>query len=489
LQRAGWQDAARAEIRVAALARLDTWPYRHRAGDIMRTPPLIAPAKAALSQIVDLLFEHGASSAFIDLGSGYGIITERDMLRAFRQAGPGAADRPAGSLASAPLECVADEAFLYEAIGRMRRRNFRHLGVVDSSGKLVGALSQRDMLRLRADAAVALTDGIGEAAGVLALATVWRNLTGAVRGLIAEEADPRDAAAIISGEVCALTRRAAELAVRELNEAAPLKFCLMVLGSAGRGESLLAMDQDNAIVFEDGGSGAGSGEWLDRFAVRMNAILDEVGVPLCKGGVMARNLVWRKSSSEWRRQIAAWLSRSEREDVINADIFFDAVPVYGEATLGEELLRDAAAAAKASQLFLKLMSRNAALVDSPFGWFGRWRLEDGRFDLKKDGLLPVFSVARVLALQHGNSQRSTPARLEAVRDRVDAHRELIGRLLEAHRIVLGTILAQQLLDIERGVPPSNRVDPHQLSEVAVERLRWALGEIANVGDLLDIPPA
>jgi len=245
------------------------------------------------------------------------------------------------------------------------------------------------------------------------------------------------------------------------------------------------MDQDNAIVFEDGASGgAASDQWFEAFATRMNAILDEVGVPLCKGGVMVRNAEWRKSAAEWRRHIAAWLSRSNPEDIMNADIFFDAVAVYGEARLADELRRDAVAAAASSPAFLKLMSVNASLVDSPFGWFGRWRLEDGRFDLKKDGLLPLFSVARVLALKWRSLERSTPARLAMVRAKQPAHQDLIDRLLEAHRIILGAILHQQLLDIERGVPASNRVDPKQMSKLAKERLRWALGEVPNVGDLL-----
>ncbi len=108
--------------------------------------------------------------------------------------------------------------------------------------------------------------------------------------------------------------------------------------------------------------------------------------------------------------------------------------------------------------------------------------------MKKDGLLPLFSVARVLALRHGSLERSTPARLEAARTRANLHQELIDRLIEAHRLVIGAILHQQLVDIERGIPPSNRVDPKQLPAMTEDRLRWALGEVANVGDLLDVPP-
>jgi DNA polymerase-3 subunit epsilon/CBS domain-containing protein len=454
---------------LAALARIDTWPYRHRAGDVMSTPPHIVPADARLESVVNLLIEGKTGSVFVDMAHGrYGIITERDVLRLAQGLRSGALESLAGDVASAPLDCIAADTFVYNAIGRMRRRKFRHLGVIDRAGRLVGALSQRDLLKLRADEAVALTDGIDAAASVAMLSTVWQSLAAAIRALMAEEVDARDAAAIIASEVRALSQRAAELAMREVAGAAPAKFCLMVLGSAGRGESLLAMDQDNAIVFDDDGRTAD--DWLQAYAVRTNAILDEVGVPLCRGAIMARNPNWRKSAAEWRRQVAVWVSRSSPQDILNADIFFDAVPVFGETGLGEALRRDAVAAASSSPSFLKLMSLNAADFDSAFGWFGRWRLDADRCDLKRHGLMPLFSAARVLSLRFGIDELSTPARLAAVRPRLSGQDELIDRLIDAHRIILTAVLYQQLMDIGRGVPPSNRVDP---KEIPAASLNWS----------------
>ena len=64
---------------------------------------------------------------------------------------------------------------------------------------------------------------------------------------------------MISRELRALTARACELAEAEMAEAglgeAPAPYALLVLGSGGRGESLLAMDQDNALIYADGRPG------------------------------------------------------------------------------------------------------------------------------------------------------------------------------------------------------------------------------------------
>ena len=77
---------------------------------------------------------------------------------------------------------------------------------------------------------------------------------------LALDAMPRNTAAIVSHELRALTRRATELAeVRMIDDGwgpPPQPYAMLVLGSGGRGESLLAMDQDNAIVYADGEPGS-----------------------------------------------------------------------------------------------------------------------------------------------------------------------------------------------------------------------------------------
>lgn len=476
----------------AALAKIDSYPYRHRVRDVMATPAEIVPASTSLRDALRRMMGVGVSSLFVSpvmAGGQMGIITERDILRTIDHGPEAWQARQVIEVASFPLETVADGDFLYRAFGRMRRKKFRHLGVTDESGRLVGALTQRDLLRQRADEAIALTDALGEAAGIGELASVWRKLSEAANALLSEGVAGRDIAGIISGEIQALTARAASMAEMEVSRGLPrpakLRYAVLVLGSGGRGESLLALDQDNAMVFDGDDEGS---NWLAQLAARMNGILDEIGVPFCKGGVMARNAEWRKNLVDWRQKIANWLSRSSPEDILDADIFFDAAPVFGDDTLADTLLADAFAAAAHSDVFLKLMSVNAAGAAPPLGWLRGFKLEeDGRADLKKGGIMPIFSAARVLALQHGIRERSTFARLMAARGKGNAHPRLVDAIAESHQIILTAILHQQIADIARGSPPSNRVDPRQLPETERSQLKWALEQVRSVGGLLGDP--
>ncbi|MDP1702639.1 MAG: DUF294 nucleotidyltransferase-like domain-containing protein [Aestuariivirga sp.] len=487
----GWHEPSRQH---SAPFHVESYPYRHRARDVMSKPPQFATPKMTIRQALALLADRKVSSLFVASNkptTSHGIVTERDILRAIDRDGAKAFAKPVAGIATFPLECVSEMDFLYVAFGRMRRKGYRHMGVVDEKGKLVGAITQRDLLRLQADEALAFADALEEAASLEELAMVWRKLANAVRALLHEDVDARDIAGIVSSEVRSLTARAAEMAEREVSAAFPrpkaLRFAVMVLGSVGRGESLLALDQDNAIIF-DAADEPAAGAWLLKIGQRMNAILDEVGVPFCKGGVMAGNPAWCRSASQWRKQVAHWLSRAEPQDILNSDIFFDALPVYGDHGLVDDLRGDAIEAASGTRAFLRLMDMNAAKARPPVNWLGRFSLDEvGRMDLKMHGIMPIFSAARVLALRHALLDHSTAARLDALRGKPDVFDENIEGLLEAHQIILRAILQQQLADIEQGVPPSNRVDPKKLHAPEKAHLMWALKQVPLVRDLLGVP--
>lgn len=203
---------------------------------------------------------------------------------------------------------------------------------------------------------------------------------------------------------------------------------------------------------------------------------------------MAGNLAWCKSEGQWRKQVERWLSSSGPEEILNADIFFDARPVYGDEDLGSDLLSAAIEAASESKGLLQLMSLNAARVKTPINWLGRFKLDDkGRIDLKMHGIMPIFSAARVMALRHRLAHHSTANRLNALRGKTGISEDDLDALLEAHQILLRQILQQQLLDIEHGISLSNRVDPKTLTFSERARLKWALEQVPRVSNLLGDP--
>ncbi len=496
--RAGWHAVAgEAQIGPSDIddyVRIDSTLYRHRVRDVMTAPPLLVAPGTMLKDVLSTMMRAEVSSVFLPPaapGGAYGILTERDILRAVDADRAASLEAPASRYAVRPLVSVGETEFLYRAIGAMSTGGFRHLAVRNTDGEIVGALSARDLLRQRGGEAVILGDNIDTAGTPAELGQIWQLLIPVVRGLVREAVGAADIAAVISRELRALTRRACEIAENEIAEsgggAAPVPYAFLVLGSGGRGESLLAMDQDNALIFENGEPGGPVDSWFARLGQRVADILNEVGVAYCSGGVMASNAAWRKDVGDWRKTIGGWIRRNRPESILSADIFFDTMPVYGAGDLGRTLIDDARQAAAGSKSFLQALSLNAADFRTPLGAFGRFRLTDGRIDLKKGGIMPIFATARVLAIRHGIAARSTAARFEAARPCLETGGAVIDNLTEAHRILLNLILRQQLIDIEAGTKLSNRVAPKTLAAHDRQQLRWALEQIPSVADLLGTP--
>lgn len=492
-QRAGWAEPVSVPERPHGLASVDPFAYSHRTGDLMSTPPAIISPDTTLSRAAEIMASRRISSLFVGgepAGhvSGYGIVTERDLLRRIAARGSAALSETAGSTASSPLISIRAGAFAYRAIGRMNRLRIRHLAVRNDDGGLVGIVSARDLLRLRASEAVSLDDVIAEAETPAELATAWSALPSVASSLVEAQVDARNVTEIVSEELRAMTRRAAILAEAAMKDEGlgdpPCPYCVLVLGSGGRGESLLAADQDNAIVFQTGEPEGSNDRWFARLGEKLAAILDAAGIPYCKGGIMARNAEWRGSCETWRSRVASWVGHSRPDDMLNVDIFFDMRPVHGEMALGEELFAESYAIAGREAPFVKLLAAGIMDKASPFTMFGGLRTENGRIDLKKYGLFPIVAAARVLAVRHGVVARSTLERLTALRTHEIGSDDDFARTIAAHATILSVMLSQQCRDLEEGTPVSNLVDTGHLSSIGQGVVKRALHDIAVLPEMV-----
>ena len=496
--RAGWAGTAivpAAQDAERTLARIDSYPYRHRVRDVMHTPAKFVSAETPLAKALRQMMDERVSSLYVRsaesnedtvLAEDIGIVTERDGLRAIATHGAEALARPVKELMSKPLAVVPADAFIYLAIGRMSRLAIRHLGVVNEGGHVVGALSARDLLRLRASEAISLGDEVDEATDVHALGAAWAKLPHAAAALLAEDVSAGDIAGIISSELGELTRKAALIAEERLREAdggPPCAYSVAVLGSAGRGESLLSVDQDNAIVFAEGEPGGTYDVWFEKLGTHIADILHEVGVPYCAGGVMASNPQWRGSTATWRRRIEEWMRVSRPEDLLAVDIFFDLRPVHGDGRLCTTLWRQAYEVARGRYDFAKLLAEAAGPIESGLGLFRQFKTKEGRINLKKAGLFGIVSTTRVLAICHHVVERSTLARLAGIKAlRIGAEADL-DALADAQKTFVEFMLAQQTDDVDHGIPPSNAITVKRLSSKDRIRLRTALEAVQHLEDL------
>ena len=140
-----------------ALQKVDSFPYRHRVRDVMTSPVEMAPLEMSVHAALDVMVRKRISSVLIGTPTGeIRIATERDILRAIHARGAAALAETVVSISNGPIDTVPADDFLYRAIGRIARMGYRHLGVHDSDGRLVGIVSTGNLMRHRSATALML---------------------------------------------------------------------------------------------------------------------------------------------------------------------------------------------------------------------------------------------------------------------------------------------------------------------------------------------
>ena len=481
-----YQEAVQSNI-----VHFDTYPYRIRVEDIMK-PPTIVNEDLTLQKALDSLVAKKIGSLIVRLENHeYGILTESDIIRAIQHTGSSTLQQNVGRFCSKPLEFIHKKEFVYRAIVTMGSRKFHRLAICNDEREIIGVISSSDIFGNYSFEAIGLGKDILEANTPEELGVIWSGLASVTHSLVLGGTDSRTIAAIISRELRGITKRACVIAESEIlsqsNDNRNPDYAMMVLGSGGRGESLLAMDQDNAIIYSSDQSGSQIDSQLESIAKRVSDILNQTGIVYCPGGVMASNKQWRRDKEDWKDQVKFWITRTKSENLLNSDIFFDLMPVHGNELLANQLRNEAIQLAMNAKPFLSLLSLRASNFTIPLGVFNRIKSKDGRLDLKISGIMPIFSTARIVALRHGLRPRSTGGRLRVFKKMNKVPDQLIDNLLSAHEIFLELILRQQIMDFETGLKLSNRVDTKNLPGIHLQKLKWALDKLHTIPNVLGTP--
>jgi CBS domain-containing protein len=107
--------------------------------------------EASAADAIRLMLDRhvGAVGVVDSEGRVAGIFTERDVLRKLSLTGRDPAATPVRELMTTPVELATTSTGPGEALATMLERHFRHLPVVNNSGKLLGLLSIRNLLEQR----------------------------------------------------------------------------------------------------------------------------------------------------------------------------------------------------------------------------------------------------------------------------------------------------------------------------------------------------
>ena len=445
----------------------------------MGAAPPALPAATPLGQAIATMAAARASALMVvdDAGRAIGILTEQDIARrvAF-QLGP---EAPLTAAMTAPLiACTPDEG-LWRAIALLRQHGLRHLPVLDAAGRCLGMLH-------RAEALAAVSGGLLSHLEALSgdVAAIKAAQAGIARALLTEGLDAEAVVRLVNGINLDLHRRILAETLAD-HGTAPVAFTLLVMGSLGRGESLLTPDQDNGLILEDypDQDHARVDAWFRPFTEDFNQRLDQAGFPLCPGGIMARNPLWRKTARQWRDQMGIWSNRRAGAALLFGDIVFDFRPAQGDGAEAASLRQHLAALLASRPAWLAAMAAQNSSLQVGLTLFGGFADDEpgpgSRTDLKLHGLMPLVAATRLLALRDGITETGTSQRIAALAARGSIAAREAGDLQAAFALLLDVVLRQQLADHAAGRRPGNLVDTAAMPKEARQALRDALKAVRS----------
>ena len=117
-------------------------------GDIVRGQELAQlPSSSTIREAARYMVEHGVGSVLVmDDESLRGIFTERDALRIFVATRRNSDYTHLDDVMTEAPQTLPPDATAQDAAERMAAGKFRHMPVVDGDGRILGVVSQRDLI-------------------------------------------------------------------------------------------------------------------------------------------------------------------------------------------------------------------------------------------------------------------------------------------------------------------------------------------------------
>jgi len=438
---------------------------------MIRRQPVTATPESSLREAVQAMSENRVGSIVVvepESGRPLGIFTLRDLLHKVAAKSCDLDQMVMQVMSGTNLLMLNWRATVYQAALVMARHGVHHVIVVDAAGKLKGIVSQEDIYELQSGGGKAISGAIRGARDLDGLIAAAEDIRRLAERTLAEGAAAEALTELISSLNDHLTVRLIELTKQEF-DLPDVPWAWLAFGSEGRYEQTLSTDQDNGLVF------AAAADQTERvrqaflpFAAAVNQRLDACGFPLCKGNVMASNPELCLSVAEWHRRFESWLRSSTPQALLDASIYFDFRPIFGDEALAEELAAWLRQHIPGATLFLRFMAENALRTRPPLGMIRDFNFDVNEkfpktLDLKASGARLFVDAARILALAYGVSETATVARLRAVAALGKLGRDDVGALVDGFHFLQQLRLRAQ----QEGTPMgrANRIDPEQLNEL------------------------
>ncbi len=478
-----------------ALTQMEAFPFQKRLSEIMSSPVETCPPATPIREVAQRMTQRGIDAMLVcdETQCPAGIITERDLVSKVlaRDMVDGTTMAASDVMTPNPYT-MSPDTYMYEAAAFMMGRKIRHMPILDQNG-VVGIVTLQDLMKYRSQKSMILVGNIKESRTIEDLVTAKGEIVKVASALMNETRSPVETMEIISYIHHCILQRGFEIVFEQMVQqglAPPdVRFCFIIMGSGGRKEMLLGPDQDNGLVFEDYPDELA--EEVDAFfipfAEKLVVAYARIGYPLCNGNVMANNPLWRGRLKEWQERISDWILVPEPKKVMYSNIFFDFMPLVGDASLCLNLRDIVHQLIKKFPLFLYHLMALDFKHKVPLGLLGRFTLEKdkdhrGKLSIKQAGSVFIVDCVRMFLLQKQIDATTTIERIEQLVKLNVFNQETAEHIKAAFEAFTFLRLRHEISLVEKDKPPSHYLDPYALSKNEQDLLKEAFRAASKLQD-------
>ena len=452
--------------------------------ETMRQSPPHVPTSADCAAAIAAMREGDSSSVTIvnEHQRPVGILTEQDVARRIAFNMPG--NTPAATVMTTPALTISEDELLFHAIAVMRRRNIRHMPVVDGdTGVLTGVLRLKDALFSTDETLMNQIDILTRDNDIEGFKAIKKAQVDLAAQLIDDCIPVPEILALLTQINSDIYHRVVDCTIEYMKKMGrggpPVEFSAIVMGSGGRGENFIFPDQDNGLILADYPDDQHTeiDAWFADFSDSMTQTLDQVGFPLCNGYVMATNPLWRKTESQWKNQIEIWAKKRTTTALRLCDILFDFRSVWGENGFAVNIRRHITEIVGKNVSFLRDMEEEDKDAGVALGFFDRFitakddEEHKGMVNLKQSGSLPLIEAVRIISLREGFDVLSTLGRIDKLFEAGYLDRHEHDYLSGAYHHIVDQIQRSQIADFRKGGKVSYYIYPDSLTKRETDILK------------------
>lgn len=478
-----------------ALTQMEAYPFQKRLSEIMSSPVETCTSATPVKSVAKQMLARNIGAVLVcdKKDEVKGIVSERDLVaKVLASEAIDPRQTTAADVMTANPYSMTPETYMYEATSFMMAHRIKHMPII-ADNEVVGIVSQRDLMRYRSQKSMLLVGNIKEAKTIAELTVARAEIVKVARALLSESRSPIETMEILSYIHHCILQRGYELVLEQIQQEGvkqpDIRFCFIIMGSGGRKEMLLGPDQDNGFIYENYPNEMHEEieKFFDFFGERLVEAYASIGYPRCNGGVMGSNPFWRGRLKDWDARIYDWIHTPEPKKVMYSTIFFDFMPLTGDATLCQDLRDIVYKQIREFPLFLYHMMEQDFKHKVPLGLLGGFSVEKdkehkGTLSIKQAGSVFIIDCIRMYLLENQLDAVTTIERMDRLVEAKVFNADTAEHVKAALEAFTFLRLRNEINMIDQGKFPSHYLDPHALTKNEQDLLKEAFRAASKLQD-------